>query len=217
MTLSHHFQDRLSLPVIAAPLFLASGPNLVLACCRAVIVGTVPAKNQRTLTGFERWLTQICDGLASIEEETNLPPAPFGVNLIVHQTNKNLRKELDLCVKYRVPLIITSLGAVPKVVDQVHDYGGIVFHDVISTRHAQKAAEAGVDGLIAVAAGAGGHTGLANPFALVNEIRSFFDKRILLAGALSTGADIAAALTMGADLAYVGTRFLDTKESLSEL
>ena len=216
MTLPHHFQKRLSLPVIAAPLFLASGPKLVLACCRAGIIGTLPAKNQRTLAGFEEWLNEICDGLASIERETGFPPAPFGVNLIVHQTNKNLKKELDLCVKYRVPLIITSLGAVSRVVDKVHNYGGIVFHDVISSRHAQKAAEAGVDGLIAVAAGAGGHTGLANPFALVNEIRDFFDKTVLLAGALSTGADIAAALTMGADLAYLGTRFLATKEGLSE-
>ena len=119
MTLPHHFQKRLSLPVIAAPLFLASGPKLVLACCRAGIIGTLPAKNQRTLAGFEEWLNEICDGLASIERETGFPPAPFGVNLIVHQTNKNLKKELDLCVKYRVPLIITSLGAVSRVVDKV--------------------------------------------------------------------------------------------------
>ncbi len=216
MSFPNLFQNRLSLPVVAAPLFLASSPDLVLACCQAGIVGTFPAKNQRSLAGFEGWLFEIKDGLAQAEDRTGSQPAPFGVNLIVHRTNKSLEQELDLCVKYRVPLIITSLGAVPKIVDRVHGYGGIVFHDVINTRHAEKAAAAGVDGLIAVVAGAGGHTGLANPFALINEIRNFFDKTVLLSGSISTGADIAAAQTMGADLAYLGTRFLATRECQSE-
>ena len=211
------FQNRLCLPIIAAPLFLASGPELVLACCRSGIVGTFPAKNQRTLAGFEDWLIQINDGLAHSEASTGGQPAPFGVNLIVHQTNKSLKQELNLCVKHRVPLIITSLGAGPKIVDRVHSYGGIVFHDVINVRHARKAATAGVDGLIAVVSGAGGHTGLANPFALINEIREFFDQTVLLSGSISTGSDIAAAQTMGADLAYLGTRFLATHECQSEL
>ena len=210
------FQNRLCLPIIAAPLFLASGPELVLACCRSGIVGTFPAKNQRTLAGFEDWLIQISDGLAHSEAANGSQPAPFGVNLIVHRTNRSLEQELDLCVKYRVPLIITSLGAVPKIVDRVHSYGGIVFHDIINTRHAQKAAAAGTDGLIAVVSGAGGHTGLANPFALINEIRGFFDGTVLLSGSISTGSDIAAAQTMGADLAYLGTRFLATRECQSE-
>lgn len=212
MTIPDLFQNRLSLPVVAAPLFIASDPNLVLACCRAGIVGTFPAKNRRTLAGLEEWLIQIHRGLASIKNETGHDAAPFGVNLIVHKTNKSLEQELDLCIKYRVPLIITSLGAVPKIVNAVHSYGGIVFHDVINVRHAQKASKAGVDGLIAVVAGAGGHTGFANPFALINEIKSFFYQTILLSGAITTGADIAAAQTMGADLSYLGTRFLATRE-----
>ena len=216
MSFPELFQNRLCLPIIAAPLFLASGPDLVLACCRSGIVGTFPAKNQRTLAGFEDWLIQINDGLAHSEANAGGQPAPFGVNLIVHRTNKSLEQELDLCVKYRVPLIITSLGAVPKIVDRVHSYGGIVFHDIINTRHAQKAAAAGTDGLIAVVSGAGGHTGLANPFALINEIRGFFDGTVLLSGSISTGSDIAAAQTMGADLAYLGTRFLATRECQSE-
>ena len=211
------FQNRLCLPIIAAPLFLASGPELVLACCRSGIVGTFPAKNQRTLAGLEDWLIRITNGLEKSAAKTGIQPAPFGVNLIVHRTNKSLEKELDLCVKYRVPLIITSLGAVPKIIDHVHSYGGIVFHDVINTRHAEKAAAAGADGLIAVAAGAGGHTGLANPFALINEIKKIFDRTVLLSGSISTGSDIAAAQTMGADLAYLGTRFLATRECQSEL
>ena len=216
MSFPDFLQNRLCLPIIAAPLFLASGPDLVLACCRSGIVGTFPAKNQRTLAGFEDWLIQINKGLAHSEADTGRQAAPFGVNLIVHRTNKSLEQELDLCVKYRVPLIITSLGAVPKIVNQVHSYGGIVFHDVINTRHAQKAVAAGADGLIAVVSGAGGHTGLANPFALVNEIRGFFDGTVLLSGSISTGSDIAAAQTMGADLAYLGTRFLATRECQSE-
>lgn len=216
MSLPTILSNKLKIPLVAAPMFLASGPELVLACCKAGIVGTFPAKNQRTLNGFEDWLIQIQDGLTKIEAENGRPAPPFGVNLIAHRTNKTLTMELDLCVKYKVPLIITSLGAVPELVETVHGYGGIVFHDVISVRHARKAAADGVDGLIAVVAGAGGHTGLANPFALVNEIRSFFDGTVLLSGALSTGSDIAAAQMMGADLAYFGTRFIATKECQSD-
>jgi nitronate monooxygenase len=215
MSLPPKFQTSLSLPVVAAPMFLASGPDLVLACCRAGIVGTFPAKNQRTLEGFEDWLITIRDGLAAIEDETGQSAPPFGVNLIVHRTNKIVEEELALCVKYKVPLVITSLGAVPELVDQVHGYGGVVFHDVINLRHAKKAASAGVDGLIAVAAGAGGHTGQASPFGLINEIRQFFDGTVLLSGSISTGADVAAAQMMGADLAYLGTRFINTQECQS--
>ena len=215
MSLPHAFQTSLSLPVIAAPMFLASGPDLVLACCRAGIVGTFPAKNQRTLEGLEDWLITIRDGLAAIEDKTSQPAPPYGVNLIVHRTNRIVEEELALCVKYKVPLVITSLGAVPELIEQVHGYGGVVFHDVINLRHAKKAASAGVDGLIAVAAGAGGHTGQASPFGLINEIRQFFDGTVLLSGSISTGADVAAAQTMGADLAYLGTRFINTQECQS--
>ena len=215
MSLPPQFENRLTLPVVAAPMFLASGPDLVLACCRAGIVGTFPAKNQRTLEGFEEWLTTIQAGLDAMAVETGRPPPPFGVNLIVHRTNRVIEDELALCVKYKVPLVITSLGAVPELIDEIHGYGGLVFHDVINLRHAKKAVAAGVDGLIAVAAGAGGHTGQASPFGLVNEIRQFFDGTLLLSGSLSTGKDIAAAQTMGADLAYLGTRFISTAECQS--
>jgi len=206
------FIDRLSLPVVAAPMFLISNPELVIACCTSGIVGTFPALNQRSSEGFEAWLVQIREALDAFEAQTGKPAAPFGVNLIVHPTNPRLEADLRLCVKHRVPLIITSLGAVSQVVDAVHSYGGLVFHDIIKKRHAQKAAEAGVDGLILVTAGAGGHAGTQNPMSLVTEVRSIFDKTILLAGCISTGRDIASALQMGADLAYMGTRFINTTE-----
>lgn len=212
MPLPTILDGRLRLPLVAAPMFLASGPDLVLACCRAGIVGSFPAKNQRTLDGLDGWLQTIRDGLRLQAAETGKPPPPFAVNLIVHRTNETLQEELALCVRHQVPLVITSLGAVPELVDSVHGYGGLVFHDVINLRHAQKAIDAGVDGLIAVAAGAGGHTGRASPFALVNEIRQVFTGTLLLSGAMSTGSDIAAAQIMGADLAYLGTRFIGTRE-----
>ena len=215
MTLPSGFEGQLSLPLIAAPMFLASGPELVIACCKAGIVGTFPAKNQRTLEGLEEWLEEITSTLAKLEADTGKKPAPFGVNLIVHKTNKILSEELELCARYKVPLIITSLGAVPDLVEVVHTYGGIVFHDVINLRHAQKAKEAGVDGIIAVCAGAGGHSGQASPFGLVGEIRQIFDGFIILSGALSTGRDIAAATMMGADFAYMGTRFINTAECMA--
>lgn len=206
---------RLRLPLIAAPMFLSSGPDLVVACCTAGIVGTFPAHNQRTVDGFEQWVIEIKSRLSAFADETGTEPAPFGVNLIVHKSNAKLEDELTTCIKHEVPIIITSLGAVRDVVDRVHGYGGIVLHDVINLRHAQKAADAGVDGLIAVSAGAGGHTGMANPFALLHEIRAIFDGLVLLSGSLSTGADIAAAQMMGADFAYMGTRFIATKECAS--
>ncbi len=207
------FIPDLSIPAVAAPMFLISGPQLVIECCKNGIVGTFPALNQRSSEGFEEWLIEIKTALAEYEEETGKKPAPFGVNLIVHHSNPRVQADLALCVKHKVPIIITSLGAVSQLVDTVHSYGGIVFHDIIKKRHAQKAAEAGVDGLILVSAGAGGHAGTINPMSLVAEIRSFYDKTILLSGCISTGRDIATALQMGADLAYMGTRFINTKES----
>jgi len=213
MALPELFKNRLSLPVVAAPMFLASGPELVIECCKAGIVGTFPSLNQRSTEGFDQWLTEIQAALVEFEAETGKKAAPFGVNLIVHKSNPRLQDDLAVCIKHKVPLIITSLGAASELIDAVHGYGGIVFHDVINIRHAKKAASAGVDGLIAVCAGAGGHAGTLSPFALVNEIRSFFDKTILLAGSISNGNDVAAAQMMGADLAYMGTRFIGTQES----
>ena len=207
------FIKDLSLPIIAAPMFLISGPQLVIECCKNGIVGTFPALNQRTSEGFEEWLIEIKGALKEYEEETGEKAAPYGVNLIVHPTNPRLEADIKLCIKHKVPIIITSLGAVSMVVDAIHSYGGLVFHDIIKKRHAEKAQEAGVDGLILVAAGAGGHAGTINPMTLVAEIKKFFDKTIILSGCISTGRDIASALQMGADLAYMGTRFINTKES----
>ena len=207
------FINDLSLPAIAAPMFLISGPELVIECCKNGIVGTFPALNQRTSEGFEEWLIHIKTELANWEKETGKKAAPFGVNLIVHPTNPRVEADVKLCVKHQVPLVITSLGAVQMVVDAIHSYGGLVFHDVIKKRHAQKAAGAGVDGLILVAAGAGGHAGTINPMTLVAETRQFFDKTIILSGCIGTGRDIASAMQMGADLAYMGTRFINAKES----
>ena len=213
MTQKASFLKDLSLPVIAAPMFLISNPEPVIACCTNGIVGTFPALNQRSSEGFESWLVQIKEALAAFEAETGKKPAPFGVNLIVHPTNPRLEADLRLCIKHKVPLIITSLGAVSDVVNAVHSYGGLVFHDIIKKRHAKKAAGAGVDGLILVSAGAGGHAGTINPMTLVAEIESFFDKTLILSGCISTGRDVASSLQMGADLAYMGTRFINTSES----
>ncbi len=209
------FIKDLSLPAIAAPMFLISGPALVIECCKNGIVGTFPALNQRTSEGFEEWLIEIKTELERFEKETGKKPAPYGVNLIVHQTNPRLQADLQLCIKHKVPVIITSLGAVTQVVDAIHSYGGLVFHDIIKKRHAEKAAEAGVDGLILVAAGAGGHAGTINPMTLVAEIKRFYDKTVILSGCISTGRDIASAMQMGADLAYMGTRFINTTESMA--
>ena len=216
MSLSKHpevFADRLSLPVVAAPMFLISGPKLVTTCCKNGIVGTFPALNQRSTEGFDEWLTDIETELDQFEQETGQKAAPYGVNLIVHHTNPRVEADLQVCIEHKVPIIITSLGAVADLVDRVHDYGGLVFHDVINRRHAEKAIEAGVDGLILVCAGAGGHAGLLNPIPFIHEIRSIFDGVILLSGCMSTGQDVASAMQMGADLAYMGTRFINTSES----
>ena len=209
MALPPQLAGKLRLPLVAAPMFLGSGPELVIACCRAGILGTFPALNQRSSEGFDQWLSQIGDALADSPDA-----APFGVNLVVHKSNPRLKEDLEICVKHKVPLVITSLGAAHEVVERIHSYGGLVFHDVVNLRFAKKAASVGVDGLIAVAKGAGGHAGDWNPFALVNEIRGLFDKTLLLSGCLSTGRDIATAQMMGADLAYMGTRFLSTQEAM---
>lgn len=208
-------KSSLSLPLIVAPMFLVSGTKLVIESCKKGMLGTFPSLNGRSVQDFENMLVEIISELEKFTEETGCEPAPFGVNLIVNRTNPRLIPDLQLCIKYKVPLIITSLGASKDVVDAIHEYGGLVFHDIIKKRHAEKAIEVGVDGLIAVAAGAGGHAGTANPFALISEIRSFFNGPLVLAGALNSGKDILAVETLGADFAYMGTRFIATQESLA--
>jgi nitronate monooxygenase len=209
MPIPDALRGRLRLPVVAAPMFLTSGPDLVVECCRSGVLAAFPALNQRSTEGFVAWMDEIAARLADAPHA-----APWGVNLIVHRSNPRLAADLAAVVARRVPLVITSLGAARDVVAAVHGYGGLVFHDVISRRHAEKAAEAGVDGIIAVCAGAGGHAGTLSPFALVPEIRQVFAGTILLAGVLSTGAHVLAAQALGADLAYMGTRFIATREAL---
>jgi nitronate monooxygenase len=206
----------LAAPIIAAPMFLVSGPDLVVETCRHGLLGTFPTLNQRTNEGYDAWLTEIEARLAEAEKTDGRKPAPYGVNLVVHKTNSRMQPDLETTVRHKVPVVITSLGAAREVVDAVHSYGGLVFHDIINLEHARKAAAAGVDGLIGVASGAGGHAGRLSPFALVSEIRSFFDRTIILSGVMSTGSQVAAARLMGADLAYLGSRFLATKESLAQ-
>ena len=212
----NEFKSRLEIPVISSPMFLVSREELVIEACKNGICGTFPSLNGRTSEDFEKMLIKITTELRQFEEETGKKPAPFGVNIIVNHTNPRIQPDLELCAKYNVPLIITSLGAVKEIVDAVHQYGGLVFHDVIKKRHAEKAAEAGVDGIIAVATGAGGHAGTSNPFALFADIRSVFNGPIILAGALNTGNDVAAALAIGAEFAYMGTRFIATKEGYAD-
>lgn len=207
--------DRLRLPVIAAPMFLASGVDLVAAQCCAGIVGAFPALNARPQEQFDAWLSQIEDRISTFEAKTNRKAAPYAVNLIVHPSNERLERDLATCVKYKVPIVITSLSAPDKVVEAVHGYGGIVLHDVVALRHAMRAIEAGVDGLILVCAGAGGHGGTLNPFAFVNEVKSFYDGTVVLAGAMSEGGSVLAARAIGADLAYLGTRFIASHESMA--
>lgn len=209
------FIDQLALPVIAAPMFLISGPELVVECCKNGIVGSFPALNQRSSEGFEAWLLDIEQQLQLYEQQSGNKAAPYAVNLIVHQSNPRVDADLGLCIRHKVPLVITSLGIKPEVIDAIHSYGGLVFHDVIKRRHAEKAAQADVDGLILVSAGAGGHGGTINPLSLVSEIRRFYDKILLLSGCISSGRDIATALQMGADMAYMGTRFINTRESMA--
>jgi nitronate monooxygenase len=208
MAIPTSLQHGLKLPVIAAPMFLVSGPDLVVETCNAGVIGTFPSLNQRTTEGYREWLHDI-------KARLNPDAAAFGVNHIVHPTNPRLMADMMVSVEEKVPLIITSLGAVRDVVDAVHGYGGVVFHDIANVRHARKAAEAGVDGLILVANGAGGHAGIINPFALVNEVREFFKGTIILSGCLSNGQDVAAALMLGADFAYLGTRFINTTEAMA--
>ncbi len=204
----------LRLPLIGAPLFIVSNPLLVIAQCRAGIVGSFPALNARAPGELEQWLTQIEAALGDPAAAVpGIKVAPYAVNQIVHASNPRLAEDVELCVKHKVPIMITSLQAPDPVVQAAHRYGGLVFHDVISIRHAQKALEAGVDGLILVTAGAGGHAGSLNPFAFVEEIRRFYDGPIILSGAMSRGHHILAAQAMGADLAYMGTRFVASEEA----
>ena len=203
------------LPVIVAPMFLVSSPALVLAACAEGLIGSFPAHATRTREIFEAWLIEIEDGLKQASETAHGKVAPYAVNLVTHETNARMAGDLELCVRYRVPIVLTSKSAPRDVVARVHDYGGIVLHDVATRRHAEKALEAGVDGLILVSQGAGGHCGSISPFGLMNEIRAIYDGPIVLAGSIMTGRDILAAETLGADFAYMGTRFIATPESLA--
>ena len=206
--------SRLRLPVIGAPLFIVSNPDLVIAQCKAGVVGSFPALNARPAHVLEEWFKRIIGELGEHDaRHPDRPAAPFAVNQIVHRSNERLSHDLDMCAKYRVPIMITSLGAREEVNRIAHEYGGITFHDVINATFARKAIEKGADGLIAVAAGAGGHAGTISPFALVQEIRAFFDGPLALSGAIATGGAVLAAQAMGADLAYVGSAFIATEEA----
>lgn len=209
MSIPAPLRGGLKLPVIAAPMFLVSGPELVVACCQQGIIGTFPALNQRNTEDFADWLSEIKQSLARL----STVPAAYGVNLIVHKTNPRLEADLQVCIEQRVPLIITSLGLVGSLIERVHAYGGVVFHDITTLRHAEKAVAVGVDGLILVCAGAGGHAGTLNPFAFVAAVRRFFDGTVILAGCINNGHEVAAAQLLGADFAYMGTRFIATQES----
>jgi nitronate monooxygenase len=203
------FTGRLSIPAIAAPMFIVSQPDLVIAQCRAGVVGSFPSLNARPAGALEQWLQRL-------QQELTPAHAPFAVNLIVHRTNPRLEEDLALCIKYRVPVIISSLGARPDINAAVHAYGGLVLHDVIDNNYARKAIAKGADGLIAVAAGAGGHAGTQSPFALVQEIRSWFDGPLALSGAIATGQSIVAARALGADLAYIGSAFIAATEAVAD-
>ena len=214
MTLPPILRERLRLPVVGAPLFIVSNPDLVIAQCTAGIVGSFPALNARPQEALDTWLERITGALAAWDREhPQTPSAPFAVNQIVHKSNDRLEHDLAMCVKYKVPIVITSLGARTDVNDAVHSYGGIVLHDVINQTFARKAIEKGADGLICVAAGAGGHAGMLSPFAFVQETRAWFDGPILLSGSIATGRAVLAAQAMGADLAYVGSAFVATREA----
>mgnify|MGYP005806468369 CR=1 FL=1 len=214
MALPGILTENLRLPVVAAPLFIISHPALVIAQCKAGVVGSFPALNARPEAQLDEWLAAITEELASHDAKNpDRKAAPFAVNQIVHGSNKRLEHDLMMCVKYKVPIVISSLGAVPEVNQAIHSYGGIVLHDVINNRHAESAIRKGADGLIAVAAGAGGHAGPLSPFALVQEIREWFDGPLLLSGAIATGGAILAARAMGADMAYIGTPFIATPEA----
>ncbi len=206
--------DKLRLPAVGAPQFIIANPDLVIAQCKGGIVGGFPALNARPQPVLDDWLHRIKDELAQWDEEhPDTPAAPYAVNQIVHKTNERLDADVAMCVKHKVPIVITSLGARPEVNEAIHSYGGIVLHDIINITFAKKALEKGADGLIAVAAGAGGHAGSLSPFALIHEIREFFDGPLLLSGAIASGRGILAAQAMGADLAYIGSAFIATTEA----
>ncbi|MDQ2067610.1 nitronate monooxygenase family protein [Xinfangfangia sp. CPCC 101601] len=214
MSIPRQFHRRLALPVIAAPMFLVSGPELVVAQCKAGIIGSFPSLNARPEAELQVWLDQIKAELAAHDAaHPDRPAAPYAVNLIANKTNTRLEHDAQVCVDNKVPLLLTSISPPGDLVKAAHSYGGLVFHDVTTRRHAEKAIEQGVDGLVLVAAGAGGHAGTANPFALYAEVRRIFDGPIVLAGALSTGGAIHAALSLGADMVYMGTRFIAAAES----
>ena len=214
MALPPILRDRLRLPAIASPLFIISGPDLVIAQCKAGIVGSFPSLNARPISMLDEWLARITEELAAWDKANpDMPSAPYAVNQIVHRTNNRLDEDLALCEKYKAPIIITSLGACEELNQAVHGWGGITLHDVINDKHAHKAIEKGADGLIPVAAGAGGHAGALSPFALVQEIRQWFDGPVALSGSIASGKAILAAQAMGADLAYIGSAFIATKEA----
>ena len=205
---------RVPFPVIGSPLFIISNPKLVIAQCKAGIIGAMPALNARPASLLDEWLAEITEALAAHDQaHPDQPAAPFAINQIVHKSNARLMEDMALCVKYKVPVIITSLGAVEEVNQAAHSYGGVVMHDVINNRFARKAVEKGADGLIAVAAGAGGHAGTKSPFALVQEIRTWFDGPLALSGSIASGRSILAAQAMGADFAYIGSPFIATDEA----
>jgi nitronate monooxygenase len=206
--------DRLRLPVIGAPLFIISNPKLVIAQCKAGVVGSMPALNARPASQLDEWLAEITETLAAHDRANpQAPAAPFAINQIVHKSNDRLDHDMEVCARYKVPIVITSLGARPEVNQAVHAWGGIVLHDIISNTFAHKAVDKGADGLIAVAAGAGGHAGTKSPFALVSEIREWFEGPLALSGAIATGGAVLAAQAMGADLAYIGSAFIATEEA----
>lgn len=214
MSLEAPVWQRLRFPVIAAPLFIISNPDLVIAQCKAGVVGSFPALNARPAAALQEWIDRIKRELSAHDAaHPEAPAAPFAVNLIVHRSNERLEHDLEICVRNEVPLVITSLGARTDVNEAIHSYGGIVLHDIISLEHAHKAVAKGADGLIAVAAGAGGHAGKLSPFALISEIRAWFDGPLALSGAISTGRGVLAAQAMGADLAYIGSAFIATPEA----
>ena len=214
MALVPHLKGKLKIPVVGAPLFIVSGPELVISQCKAGVVGSFPALNARPQEVLDEWLIRIKEELDKHNQENpDSPAAPFAVNQICHASNDRLMQDMESCVRHEVPIIITSLRPPLEIVKAAHSYGGVVFHDVINVKHAKKAAEQGVDGLILVCAGAGGHAGTHSPFALVREVKEWFNGTILLSGSISDGHSIASSLALGADLAYIGTRFIATKEA----
>ena len=214
MALPESLRGKLSLPVVGAPLFIISNPDLVIAQCKAGVIGSFPALNARPIEVLDEWLTRIAEELdAHNQANPDHPAAPYAVNQIVHNSNDRLMHDVEMCVKHKVPVVITSLGARPEVFEAIHSYGGICLHDVINNRFAHKAIEKGADGLICVAAGAGGHAGTLSPMAFIQEVREWFDGPVLLSGAIATGDGVLAAQAMGADLAYLGSAFIATDEA----